>query len=77
MKVNPRGDYAPVPGLCLQSFEGHTSLAQFGKTRVAQTMTLDARSICFFSVVLDDGIQRRYAQWLTFVPSFHDQKYYV
>ena len=75
MKVNPRGDYAPVPGLCLQSFEGHTSLAQPGETGMAQTMTLYTRSVCLLPVVLDDGIQSRYTQRLAPVLPFHDKKY--
>ena len=72
VKVNPRGKYTFVPGLCLQSFEGHTSLTQFGKTGMAQTMTLDTGGICLISVVFADGIQSRYTQWLALVLAFHD-----
>jgi hypothetical protein len=40
-------------------------------------MALDTWSVCLHPVVLDDGIQGRYSQWLAFVLPFHDKKYPV
>jgi hypothetical protein len=44
---------------------------------MAQTMALDTQSVCLYPMVLDDGIQGRYSQWLALVLPFHDKKYPV